>query len=454
MRVTRTSRLQIRAQTVSFVMLFLGIIGLLAWLSTKYSFQADWTASKRNTVSDATVELLKVMDGPVTVTAYATEDEGLRRGITDLVGRYQRFKSDLQLKFVNPEQEPQLVRQLNITQNGEMVVEYAGRSGHVRDFNEQGFTNTLQQLTRSGERWVVFLEGHGERAANGVANHDLSAFTRQLTGKGIKLQSINLVNTPSIPQNTSVLVIAGPQVDYLPGEIKLIREWIDKGGNVLWLLDPGPMRGLGPIAEHLGVALQPGIVVDPTTQLLGINDPRFAIVAEYPPHAVTRGFKLVTLLPQAASLEFKVPEGWQGEALLQTVDRSWSETGPMNSDIALDKGKDIPGPLTVGVALSRDAPEAANADEKKQQRILVIGDGDFLSNAFLGNGGNLDLGMSMVNWLTHDDDLVAIPTRTAADRNLELSPAMQIVIGFGFLLLIPALLVGSGVVIWWKRRKQ
>jgi ABC-type uncharacterized transport system involved in gliding motility auxiliary subunit len=340
-------------------------------------------------------------------------------------------------------------------------MEFGGRSEHLRDFTEQSFTNALQRLARSGERWIVFLEGHGERAANGVANHDLSAFTRQLTGKGIKVQSVNLVNTPSIPNNTSVLVIAGPQVDYLPGEIKLVREYLDKGGDLLLLLDPGPLHGLAPLTEQLGINVQPGVVVDPTTQLFGINDPRFAIVAEYPPHPVTRGFDRVALLPQASGLEFNKPEGWQGEAILETVARSWSETGPMSGELAMDKGKDVPGPLAVGIAMNRELSdtdaaksEAANEKAKTEQRVIVIGDGDFISNAFLGNGGNLDLGMNMLNWLSHDDALVAIPAKTTPDRTLDLSKPMQVIIGFGFLLLIPATLVGSGVVIWWKRRKQ
>lgn len=457
MRVTKSSRLHIRAQTTSFVLLFLGAIGLLAWLSTRYSFEMDWTANKRNSLSEASSALLKVIDGPLTVTAYATEDENLRRGIQDLLKRYQRAKPDLQLTFVNPEQEPEQVRQLNITLNGELILGFNGRTEHVKEFTEQSLTNAMQRLVRSGERWIVFLEGHGERAAQGAANHDLSAWVRQLTGKGFKVQSVNLVNTPAIPRNTSVLVIAGPQVDILPGEVKILRDYVDHGGDVLWLADPGSLHGLAPLAEQLGIALHPGMIVDPTTQLFGINDPRFAIVSEYSFHPVTRGFDRVTLYPQAAGLDFKKPEGWEGESILDTAPRTWSETSALSGDIKMDKGKDIAGPLSVGVALHRelkDEQKAAGDDSKREQRIIMLGDGDFLSNNFLGNGGNLDLGVNMVNWLSHDDALVAVPAKTSPDRNLELSKTQQILIGFGFLLLLPALLISSGVVIWMKRRKR
>lgn len=457
MLVTKKSQLQIRWQTTSFVFLFLGAIGLLAWLSTRYSFEADWTANQRNSLSEASLAALKVIEGPVTVTAYATENENIRRNITDLIKRYQRVKPDLQLNFVNPETEPEQVRQLNITLDGELIFNYAGRSEHVKEFSEQSLTNTLQRLVRSGDRWLVFIEGHGERAAQGAANHDLSGWVRQLTGKGMKVQSVNLASTPQIPKNTSVLVIAGPQVDYLPGEVKILRDYLEHGGDLLWLADPGSLHGLQPLAEQLGIEFYPGVIVDPTTQLFGINDPRFAIVAEYPFHPITRGFNRMTLFPQAAGIDFKKPEGWQGEAILQTVARTWSETGKLSGDIAYDKGKDVPGPLTVGIAMNREiknADAASGTDNKREQRVVVVGDGDFISNSFLGNGGNLDLGMNMVNWLSHDDTLISVPAKTALDRNLELSKPMQILIGFGFLLLLPALLVSSGVVIWMKRRKR
>ena len=85
---------------------------------------------------------------------------------------------------------------------------------------------------------------------------------------------------------------------------------------------------------------------------------------------------------------------------------------------------------------------------------MVIGDGDFLSNAFLGNGGNLNLGLNIVNWLSQNDPFINIPAKTSPDRSLQLSPLASWAIGFGFLIVLPALLIGSGVVIWFQRRKR
>ena len=112
-----------------------------------------------------------------------------------------------------------------------------------------------------------------------------------------------------------------------------------------------------------------------------------------------------------------------------------------------DKGKDIRGPLNLAVALSHPL-------DKREQRVIVFGDGDFVANSYIANAGNLDLGMSLVNWLSQDDAYVNIPVKTARDRALNLARGVQIAIAVGFLVVLPLLMVGSGVFIWLRRRKR
>lgn len=455
MFVSSKTRRATRIQNALFLILFLALVGMLAWLSTRYTFTADWTASGRNTLSEASVELLERLDGPVNVTAFATEDESIRRAIRDLLARYQRHKRDITLDFVNPDLQPARVRELGIRANGELLIEYQGRQEKLASVSEQSITNALQRLARSGERWLVFIEGHGERKPLGEANHDLGAWGGRLEEKGFRIRTQNLVAEPAIADNTAVLVLAGPQTGLLPGEVALIQQFVDGGGNLLWLGDPDGLHGLQPLAEALGVSFVPGIIVDPTTQVLGISDPRLAIVSTYPPHPVTRNFDIVTLFPQAAGIIHTPPAGWQGQAILVSAERSWSETGELSGQIAYDEGEDTAGPLTLGVVMSRPRPGNVGEDrgDRGEQRVAVIGDGDFLSNAYLGNGGNLALGMNLVNWLSHDDRFIDIPVKTAPDRNLSFSPLAQGIIGFGWLVLLPLGLAAIGGVVWWRRRR-
>ena len=463
MRVTRKSRLRVRLENLVFVALFLAAVGLAAYLTTRYNVQLDWTAGGRNTLSDASEVLLGRIEGPIAITAYAREDEVLRGRIRDLVERYRRQRRDITLAFVNPDAAPDRVRELGITVDGELLVELRGRKEHVQTLSEQALTNALQRVARAGERHLAFVTGHGERDPRGQANHDLRDWVRQVEQRGFQAETTSLAEAGAVPANATALVLAGPQVNLLPGEVEIIRHYVERGGNLLWLADPGDLHGLEPLAQQIGVEFQPGVIVDPTTQLFGIDNPAMTLVTRYPPHPVTAEFDLVTVFPLAVGLTARPPEPWQSEPLLTTAARAWSETGELSGEVGLDPGKDIQGPLDIAVALTRPRedtqaeagkPAAPPAASAPSQRVVVIGDGDFLSNAFLGNAGNLDLGLNLVNWLAGDDTLIAVPAKTAPDTRLILSEMATLVIGLGFLVALPLALAGAGVVIWYRRRKR
>ncbi|KAF0190668.1 MAG: hypothetical protein FD165_2570 [Gammaproteobacteria bacterium] len=468
MEVTRKSRRRIRLQNALFILLLLAVAGVLAWLSTVYHYQADWTAASRNTLSDSSRLLLDKIDGPVTLTAFVRETPALRKGIRELVAKYQRYKRDIVLNFVNPDIEPQRVREQGVTMEGEVLVAYRERTEKLTELAEETFTNALQRLSRGGERWVVALTGHGERDLLGQANHDLGVWGQELKAKGINIKGLNLAENPQIPANTTVLVIADPQIKLFPGEVEVVADYLRRGGNLLWLAEPGAGGGLDAVAAYLGLRFYPGTVVDPTGRLFGIDDPTFSVISRYPDHPVTRDFNVITLFPGSAGIETLASTTWNAQPLLRTADNTWVESGPVAGTVRFDEGADTRGPVTIGVALTRrdssagdsdkandDAGASAEQPEKlRNQRVVVIGDGDFLANTHLGNGGNLDFGMKLVNWLTSDDSFIAIPARTAEDLTLDLSDTARLVIGGGFLLVLPVALLGSGLLIWWRRRKR
>jgi hypothetical protein len=339
MEITRRSRLMLRLQSLVFAVLFIGIIGLLAWLSTRYVYQADWTAGGRNTISEDTRQLLDKLEDAVHITAFAREDELLRKQIQQQVATYQRFRPDITLEFVNPDTSPERVREQGVTMDGELVISYQGRSENLTLLSESGITNTLLRLSRQGERWIVFLGGHSESDPHGEANFDLGLFGKELERGGFRIQQIKLAETV-IPTNTSLLVIASPRVNLLPGEVEHIRTWIEQGGNLLWLAEPGEERGLTPLAEQLDIGFLPGTIVDATSQLFGVSDPSIIVVSGYPGHAITREMTAVTVFPEAAALDIADSGSWQATPLLSTLNRSWTETGELAGEIQHDPDSD------------------------------------------------------------------------------------------------------------------
>jgi ABC-type uncharacterized transport system involved in gliding motility auxiliary subunit len=433
---------------LSFVVLFLLAVGLLQWLALEYHTQFDWTQAQRHSLAPASIAVVQRLKDPLKITAFASQRGQTRRRIEDIVERYRKYKPDIHLEFVDPDTSPERVRAAGVQYDGELVFAYgdARETLSPTQLNEEHFTNLLTRLGHRGERWVIFLSGHGERSPDGPANFDLSTWAAQMHKRGFKTKTLSLGEHPQIPQNTTVLVIAGARTRLLAGEVKEIQNYIARGGSLLWLHDPGPLHGLEPLAESLGIEFQPGVIVDPVSAAI-TGSASAIVVAQYGNSPVVRNFGDNTVFPHAGGISLKAPKGWQGSVLIDTRPSSWSETGSLQGRIQFDKGRDIHGPLDLAVALTR-------TQDKHEQRVIVFGDGDFLANSYIANAGNLDLGMSLVNWLSQDDAYVNIPVNVARDRTLNLSRNAQIAIATVFLVLLPLFMIGSGVFIWLRRRKR
>jgi hypothetical protein len=194
----------------------------------------------------------------------------------------------------------------------------------------------------------------------------------------------------------------------------------------------------------------PGTVVDAAAQGLGIGDPGYAAISRYPKHAMTRDFDLTVLLPQAAALAAGGVPAFDVQPILRSSERSWTESGAVSGEIRYDADAgEIPGPLDLGLALSRLSPRP----DRAEQRVVVVGDGDFLSNQFLGNGGNRALGTRIVDWLLADDALLDIAPAQAPDRELALTRTAVAWIGLGWLFGAPLGLLAIGAAIAWRRRR-
>ena len=149
---TALSRFVAGIQTALFVVLLLAIAGMLAWLSEHYKVSWDWTAAGRNTLTEPSRTLVQRLDDPIEITAYVREEPVIRRSVLQLVERYQRYKSDIRLRFVNPDQVPDEVRARKISADGEMVISYRQREEHAKTATEEALTTALERLARADTR--------------------------------------------------------------------------------------------------------------------------------------------------------------------------------------------------------------------------------------------------------------------------------------------------------------
>lgn len=457
MKITKNLRLQLIIQKYIFVVLLLTAAGLLAWVSQQHSVQFDWTANKRNSLSQSSIELLQTLKEPVVVNVYLQGDPTVETAVEEILNRYQREKADFKYKLINPDIDIELAQQDDVKQYGQVIIKYQGRNETITSLSEQTISSALQRLSRASERTLVFLKGHGEHNPDEVKNTGYSQLVARLKTMGINTTTVNLLESP-LPENTTALIIATPAHPVLAGELEHIKSYIKSGGNLLWMMDPGNMQGMEPLAKDLGINFLDGIIVDSNTNLrqtLRIEHPAMIPVLDYHEHAITRTISYNTLFPVSRGITILDGSPWQSTVIAQSLDRSWSESQEIGDEIVFETSTgDIAGPLPIIVALERVLTSDTASAEKASQRIVVSGDSDFMANSYIGVGANLALALNIGNWLAGDDDLIAVEIKNAPDTQLQLDDMEVLVIGAGFFLVLPAGLIFTGFFIWFKRRKR
>ena len=158
------------------------LVALLAYFSREYRVEHDFTRGARNTLSATTIGALKQLQGTVSVNAYAIRQDSsgsnVHKAIEERVRAYQRVKPDLQLQLIDPREQPKLAAEAGLRTPNALILEYQRRSEQIplAEFSEQSFANALLRLSRGANNLVLWIDGHGERKLDGLANHDLGAF--------------------------------------------------------------------------------------------------------------------------------------------------------------------------------------------------------------------------------------------------------------------------------------
>jgi ABC-type uncharacterized transport system involved in gliding motility auxiliary subunit len=85
-------------------------------------------------------------------------------------------------------------------------------------------------------------------------------------------------------------------------------------------------------------------------------------------------------------------------------------------------------------------------------RLLVVGDGDFMQDKFLGGGGNLTFFANAVDYLADDAGLITIRSKNVNQPPLEeVSDGTKKMLKYGNLFVPPLVVVGYGLFRWRRR---
>ena len=455
------SHIALRFQNVIFTILFLVIIGLLAWLGKNYHTQFDFTRGQQNSLHASTQKLLKKLDKPLQLIAYIPDDAQVHTALKNRVNKYQKYKKDISLEIINPDLNPDRAKEDGIQFSGQLLIRLGDKSEIVSSVDEQTVINVLQRLSREKPRLAIFFEGHNERQPFDENSNGISKLAKVLQTQGFNIQPHNLIRTQSIPSDATFIVIAAPQKDYLEAEVKIITDYIKQGGNLLWMHEPGGMFGLDNLEQQLGIIINEGTMLDANQALqdmLGIKHPAAIAIIDYGQSELTKDLTAHTIFPFSTAIErdtenekAEQDEKWKYQPLLTTLPTSWLESGEIQGDVKFDDEADKPGPLDIAITLTR--PNSTN-EKAPEQRIVVMGDSNFMLNNFIGQGSNLELATNIFNWLGADDELLSITRVSAPDTTLDMPNWALYSMAIFFLFVLPIGLVLIGMVRWLRRRKR
>jgi ABC-type uncharacterized transport system involved in gliding motility auxiliary subunit len=458
----RTTRYGLNALVM--VVLILGVIALVEAVSYRHNWRVDLTENRRHSLSEQTIKVLKELGSPVKATAFFRPDQPGKRAAEDLFKQYAaRSDGKFSWEVVDADRDPLRAKRYGVETYGTVVLEATVKDSQVKeekilDAEEEKLTNALIRVTREGKRTVYFLKGHGEKDLASAERTGLSQIKADVEKLNYEAKDLLLAREPKIPEDAAIVVVAGPQKDLLANETEALQGYIARAGKVFFMLDPFQAGGLAALLERYGLGLGNDVIIDinPQGRLLGAG-PEIPVVGDYQSHPITRDFRYATLFPVARTVgvKDKPPEGVTAQVLARTSGESWAEanqeqirTGQVKPD-----ANEARGPLAVAAVATADARDVPGDRKGAKARIVVIGDSDFATNAFLNLSGNKDFFLNTLSWLAEEENLIAIRPKEPRTTPVFLTAAQGQVLFYVPVIVLPAAMIVTGVVAVARKRR-
>jgi ABC-type uncharacterized transport system involved in gliding motility auxiliary subunit len=257
-------------------------------------------------------------------------------------------------------------------------------------------------VTRERERVVYFVTGHGERSPNDTDRKGgYSIATRTLEEDLFKVRELPLVGPAGVPADATVVVIAGPRKEFLADEIAQLEAYVERGGDLLLLIDPESPRSIGALATRFGITPLDEVVVDPERRLAAGEGVTLLVSGLEPSFLISGTLEAPPVFSYARALAVARDVEPAPISFLRSGAASYA-VAPGGAD---ERRVGPVGARTLGAAVF--GGRSSDGGSGRPGRVVVYGDADFASNGVIEFLGNKDLLVNSVNWLARDDSLIS-----------------------------------------------
>jgi hypothetical protein len=482
-------RIRIGFNVLAQIALVLFLVAMVNSIAFKHYARWDFSRDQKYALSDKTKRFLDTLKGKMRITIFFPPNTPITTDVQNLLTEYQYTgKGKIDVEHIDPERNLSRAKELFdrykvVTDEALLVIDYEGRNKTVKasemaDIDqsgmamgegprvaafkgEQAISSAMIDLVEGKKKTLGYVLGHKEPPlSEGSAISVLKTF---IENENIQFKELNLLDLDAIPEEVKTIMIIGPQYDFSDREMKLLRNFWDKQGRILLVLDPAAKTpkldgfvnelGIKVNDDRLMVFLRTGI-----QELALTRDVQGRFLGDSP---ITKrladvralflgGTSSLTLEPdrvRAANIRV--------EPLIQAEKGYFAETD-YNTDnqakLQADAKRDNDKPLTIGAAIEK----GGSADERVQlnsSRLVVVSNSTFVQdNAITQDQQGLDFISGSVNWLLSREQLIGIAPKVSKPLTFSLSEDALTRLRWIILVFMPLIPALIGTVIWWQRR--
>jgi ABC-2 type transport system permease protein len=439
----------------------------------------DLTKNRIYSLSPETYKLLDSLTSDVSVTTIGKQG-GEDPTVKTILGKYAAHSRHVKLQTMDPDLNPGWTRQYDTTGQGlgaGTLVVAAGKKfktiGVYDMYNydtsnfdpnnpnaqpqltslsiEQRVTSAVQYVTAARNVTIYVLNGHGEQTLGSLG------MNTAVSNENYEVKELNLLTQKAVPDDANILLVLAPKKDLAAEDADKLRAWLAGGGRMEVLVDvitPGnELPNLAGLLQTYGIAVQSTVVAEADQSKVAAQNPLFVIPSlEY--HDIlaplrTNKYDVVLIGAQAVqTLELK-KRSLKVEPLLTSSASSYGKRDITNAKSVQKEGGDLAGPFTLAVAVTDPAPDPGKQDTK----LVVVGDVKFLQSGLPSQvPGNGDFFMNSLGWLKGQKESLTIRPKNVQQMRLSISNLWALLLSGIVVILLPLLILGSGFVVWARRR--
>src|SRR5213079_3200173 len=488
-RRTKIGRVRIGLNVVVQVVLILFLAAMVNSLAFKHYKRWDFSRDQKYALSDKTKRFLDTLKGKMRITVFFSPNTPITADLQNLLTEYQYAgKGKIDVEQIDPERSLSRAKELFdeykvVTDESLLVLDYDGRNKTVKASEmadvdqsgmavgegprvaafkgEQAITSAMMDLVEGKKKILGYVTGHKEPSLS-ESSSPITVLKTFIENENIKFQELNLLDLDAIPADVKAVMIVGPQYDFSDREMKLLRDFWDKQGRLLLLLDPGAKTSkLDAFLNELGVKVND----DRLMIFLRTGIQEMALTRDVQAHflggsPITKrladvralffgGTSSLTLEPdrvRAANIRIEpliqAEKGYFAEKDYNTDDQAKFQT---------DAKKTGASP-TIGASIEK----GGSADERVQvnsSRLVVVSNATFVQdNAVTQDQQALDFVSGSVNWLLSREQLIGIAPKIPKPLTFSLNEDALRNLRWIVLVLMPLVFAALGTAVWWKRR--